>query len=94
MDENAQASKEPLSVYTVVMVLMDQIAELGWIKLGLHPDPVTGEVKADLEEAKVAIDLAAHLASVMESRLDDADRRQLQGLVRDLRLNYVNKVNG
>ena len=44
-----------------------------------------------MAEAKVAIDLVAHLAQVLESQLDEDDRRRIHGLVRDLRINYVQK---
>jgi hypothetical protein len=43
----------------------------------------------------LAIDAAAALAGVIEPQLeDDADRRRVQNLVRDLRVNYVQKAEG
>ena len=44
-----------------------------------------------MEEAKVAIDLTSHLASFVQPRLDEEDKRQLHNLIRDLRINYVEK---
>ena len=53
---------------------------------------MTGKVVQNIAEAKVAIDLTAHLAGLIESELDADDRRRIQGMVRDLRINYVQKA--
>ncbi len=82
---------EPLSVYAMVTMMVDQLATVAWQKMGLQPDLLTGKIHKDLDEAKVAIDLTTHLASFVEPRLDDEDRRRMHNLVRDLRLNYVEK---
>lgn len=84
----------PLSVYDVLMVMVDQFAGIAWQKLGLQPDPFTGKVEADLVEAKVAIDVTSHLASFIQPRLDGEDQRQMHNLIRDLRINYVEKSKG
>ncbi|RYG47844.1 DUF1844 domain-containing protein, partial [bacterium] len=55
------------------------------------PDIISGQVEENLGEAKIAIDLTAHLASVLEPQLDEEDRRRVQGIVRDLRVNFVNR---
>lgn len=91
--ENSEAPNPPeaLDIYTVIMVMVDQWVQISWAKLGLQPDPVSGKLAKDLPRAKESIDLVAHLASMIEPRLDEADRRRIQGLVRDLRLNYVEK---
>ena len=81
----------PLSVYDVLVVMTDQLAAIAWQKLGLQPDPLSGQVQKNLEEAKVAIDLTSHLASFVQPRLDEDDKRQLHNLIRDLRINYVEK---
>lgn len=81
----------PLSVYDVLVVMTDQLAALAWQKLGLQPDPLTGHVHKNLEEAKVAIDLTSHLASFVQPKLDEEDQRQMHNLIRDLRINYVEK---
>ena len=86
------ADSESLSVFDAVAAAADQFGAIAWQKLGLHPDMVTGKISPDLAQAKVAIDLVAHLGQVMDPQLDDDDRRQMQRLVRDLRLNYVEKL--
>lgn len=90
--QNLEAPRGPLSVYDVLVVMTDQLAAIAWQKLGLQPDPLTGTVHKNLEEAKVAIDLTSHLASFVQPRLDDEDQRQMHNLIRDLRINYVEKA--
>lgn len=76
----------------MIMFMTDQMAALAWQKLGLQPDMVTGQIVKDLEQAKVAIDLTSHLASFIEPRLDEESKRRIHNLVRDLRINYVEKA--
>ena len=90
-DTSQSSPPGPLSVYDVLVVMTDQLAAIAWQKLGLQPDPLSGQVQKNLEEAKVAIDLTSHLASFVQPRLDEDDQRQLHNLIRDLRINYVEK---
>lgn len=87
-------TKNPPSVYEIVSIFLEQMVQVSWQKLGLQSDPYSGKIEANLPEAKVAIDLVAHMASVVEGQLDDADRRQIHNLIRDLRVNYVQRNNG
>jgi hypothetical protein len=88
-----QEAKAPVDVFEFLTVLIDQTAALAWQKMGLQPDFVTGEMAKDLEQARVAVDATAALAALVEPRLDDEDRRRMQNLVRDLRINYVEKTS-
>lgn len=87
----AQNEKEAPTVYDHIAMFLEQMASVSWQKLGLQPDIITGKLEQNLAEAKVAIDLTAHLASLVESQLDEDDRRRVQGLVRDLKVNYVQR---
>jgi len=82
----------PEDVYAVIMTMVDRMSAVAWSKLGLQPDFMTGKIEKDLGQAKVAIDVTTHLASMIEGQLDDEDKRQIHTLVRDLRLNYVEKM--
>ena len=90
-DEN-KASSEPLSIYAVLAAFVDQLAMVAWQKLGLQPDMITGAIHKDIAEAKVAIDVATHLASFVEPKLDEEDKRTMHNLIRDLRINYVEQT--
>lgn len=83
--------KTPPSVYDILMFMVEQMAAVSWQKLGLQPDMVTGQLEQNLTEARVAIDVTAYMAGQLESRLDDDDKRRIHGLVRDLRINFVQK---
>lgn len=88
------SEQKPLSVNDVVAFSIEQFAEVAWQKLGLHPDPITGSIEMNLAEAKTAIDVVGFLAEKLESQLDDDDKRRVQGLVADLRINFVQKSGG
>lgn len=90
---NGAQTNESLDVFQVIAVMVDQMAAIAWQKLGLQPDPFSGKLEKDTEQARVAIDIVASLAEQLEPKLDEADRRQVQNLVRDLRVNFVQKSN-
>jgi hypothetical protein len=83
--------KVPPTVYEHLAMMLDQIATVSWQKLGLQPDIMTGKTEQRLAEAKIAIDMTAHIVDVIEAELDESDRRTVQNLVTSLRLNYVQK---
>ncbi|HWA84327.1 MAG TPA: DUF1844 domain-containing protein [Fimbriimonadaceae bacterium] len=82
----------PIDVYTVITVVVDQMAAIAWQKLGLQPDWGSGKIEKDLEQAKVAIDITTQLSTYIEPKLSDEDRNRIHSLIRDLRLNYVQKA--
>lgn len=90
--QSGQAERNPISVVEMLSVMLEQVASVSWSKLGLQPDFVTGKLEAaNLDEAKLAIDVADFLATRLQEHLDEEDRRQLQNMVRDLKLNFVAK---
>ena len=80
-----------LDVYESAAQMLDAWTSIAWSKMGLMPDIMSGTTEADLAQAKVAINVAAFLAQTVEAHLDEEDRRRVQGIVRDLKLNYVQK---
>lgn len=94
MPENpsGETEKQPLNVFGVLAVTVEQMASIAWQKMGLQPDFITGTIEKDMAQCKVAVDATAALAALLEPSLDETDRRQLQNLVRDLRMNYVEKA--
>ncbi len=90
-DQNSNLPASAPSVYDHVAAIIQQMAHVAWQKLGLQPDTMTGKLEPNLEEARVAIDVITKLGAVLEPQLDDEDRRQLHGVIRDLRINFVQK---
>jgi len=80
-----------LDVFDHAAQSLDVWAAIAWSKLGLSPDLMNGTISQDLAQAKTAIDIAASLAGIIENRLEPDDRRKVQGLVRDLQINFVQK---
>ena len=78
-----------LNVRDRLLMCIDILNQGAWISLGLISDPSTGQIEADLAQAKAAIDSVAFLAERVDSELDDQTRRELRNLVRDLQLNFV-----
>lgn len=83
----------PIDVHVVLADVIQTFAELAWAKMGLHRDPMTGQVEKDLSQAKVAIDAATQCVQILEPKLDDEDRRRLNNLLRDLRINYLQRTS-
>jgi hypothetical protein len=89
-----QPNAEPIPVGHVLAMMIDQVSDLGWQRMGLRADMMTGKIEKDLDQAKLAIDACSQLADLLIPHLDDEDKRQMQNLVRDLRVNYVEKSQG
>ena len=81
-----------MSIYDILAILIEQVASVSWQKLGLQHDAITGKLETNYAEAKVAIDVTARLVQHLESQLDEEDRRRLNSMLRDLRVNYVQKA--
>lgn len=85
---------EPINVYEMIWMMLTNFAEIAWVKMGLRPDPLTSEIGVDLPQAKAAVDAITALAAIVEPELEGAEKRDLQNLVRDLRVNYVQRSQG
>lgn len=91
-EANNDQKAVPISVYGAIAQTIEFIAALAWQKMGLQPDLVTGKIEPDMAQAKVAVDTVASLAEILEPHLDDeSDKVSVKNLVRDLRINYVEK---
>jgi len=85
------AAPEVLNVYDVLAIMLEQMASIAWQKMGLQPDPISGKLAPDIAQAKVAVDAVGALSQPLMAALDDEDRRRIQNLVSDLRVNFVQK---
>ncbi len=59
------------------------------VHLGKMPNPVSGATGVDLANAKYSIDLLAILQEKTKGNLSPEEEEQLTGILRDLRLTYV-----
>lgn len=82
-----------LTMQVRLLMCIDILQQGAWIALGLIADPTTGEIQAELEQAKMAIDGVKFLAEKVERQLDDTTRRDLKNLVNDLQVNFVQQMS-
>ncbi len=81
---------EPLpDARILVSTCLSLLAAKAWQAMGLVPDPATKQDVRKLEDAQIAIDAAAALAEVIRPRVADAERREIEALITNLRLNFV-----
>ncbi|MCS6829942.1 MAG: DUF1844 domain-containing protein [Armatimonadota bacterium] len=87
-----QTPQQPVDVITVALWMIEEMQAQAWIKMGLWKDPVSGELRTDLPQAKIAIDCVAALTEVLKAHLTETQRRDLERLLTDLRLNFVQRT--
>ena len=83
---------EEARVVTLQDLVRFFIAELharAWVHMGLVVDPVTKQLGKDLPQAQLAIDCVASLIERLTPFLEHAERDHLEGMLADLRINYV-----
>ena len=66
-------------------------AEQAWIHMGVRMDPSKQKAEQNLPLAKVAVDTVAFLVEQLEPDLTPEEKRELDQLVANLRINYVQR---
>ncbi len=84
-----EASEELVDTTSLLRWCVSLLAANAWQGMGLVPNPATQKVERNLDDARLAIDAVAALADQLRPRLPDAERRQLETLLTDLRLNFM-----
>lgn len=73
--------------------LVPYLAEMfrfqAWISLGKIANPMSQKVERNLDAAREAIDLLSELETKTQGNLSDDESTMLQGVLTDLRLNFV-----
>ena len=83
------AGLPPVDVYALLKSFIGLLGAHTWQWLGLVKNPVTGNIEKDLTQAKIAIDSISLMMGQLGDKLDASEQRELQGLLSDLRMNYV-----
>jgi hypothetical protein len=78
-----------LDVYSLLGLFLGILAEKAWQTLGLRTKTGTDKVETDFDQARLAIDTVSFFAEKLQLRLPEDEKRRLEGLVADLKLNYV-----
>ena len=87
--ETARAGGDPLDDPASFLSLIMSLASNAASSLGMMPHPVTGETGVDLKTAKHWIDVLGMLEKKTEGNLDDQEAQVIEGLLADLRMQFV-----
>lgn len=81
--------QSPPDAMALVGTFLSMLAAKAWEAMGLVPNPATKQVERKLDEAQLAIDAAAALADLIRPRVGERERREIESLITNLRLNFV-----
>jgi Domain of unknown function (DUF1844) len=87
--EAAHSGRDPLDDPASFLSLIMSLASNAAASLGMMPHPVTGETGVDLKTAKHWIDVLGMLEQKTRGNLDPQEDQVLEGLLADLRMQYV-----
>ena len=88
-EQAAPAGRDPLDDPASFISLIMSLASNAAASLGMMPHPVTGETGVDLKTAKHWIDVLGMLEKKTTGNLDPQEDQMLEGLLADLRMQYV-----
>ena len=74
---------------SLIATCISLLANKAWQAMGLVANPATKTIERQFDEAQLAIDAAAALADLLRPRVGDRERRELETLVANLRINFV-----
>jgi hypothetical protein len=88
-EEDLADARDPASFVSFVMSIASNAASA----LGMMEHPVTHQRDVDIELGKHWIDVLGMMQKKTEGNLTPQERRMLEGLLADLRMQYVSLVN-
>jgi len=94
-DEKQQLKHEAessLKFKNTVVFILRTLSEQTWIHLGLIPNPISGLTVKNLPEARKAIDLFEVIAKHTDGEFEEPLKREIAGLLTNLKLNYANQL--
>ncbi|MDQ7819206.1 MAG: DUF1844 domain-containing protein [Armatimonadota bacterium] len=87
--ETAQTPEQPATLVDLLRWFVGVLAGSAWQYLGLVPNPNTKKIEQNFDDARLAIDTMSAVLDLLRPRLDDRQRREMDALLADLRLNFV-----
>lgn len=79
----------PATVDDAAQAAIGHFTRLAWENMGLVPGVRSKEIREDLAEARRAVDAVDFLARMLEGRLTGVQKRELDNIVSDLKINVV-----
>ncbi|MBI3292188.1 MAG: DUF1844 domain-containing protein [Elusimicrobia bacterium] len=83
-------TEEAADPYFVTLVLSLSSSAMAY--LGKVPNPATGKIERDLEQARFSIELLSMLENKTQGRLTDKEHRLLSNVLADLKLNFADEA--
>ena len=90
-NENQKLYPHQLTLVTLFTWFIGILNGKAWEYLGLMMNPETKEVNQDFEKAKISIDSIEFLFKQIKGELGTEDKIQLENLLANLQMNYVEK---
>ena len=75
------------------MQLLSIFYSSAMVALGKLKNPATDQIERNIEQAKLSIDILDLIKEKTKNNLTDSQKRTLEGLLTDLRLNYIDESN-
>ncbi|AEH51917.1 DUF1844 domain-containing protein [Pseudothermotoga thermarum] len=91
MQENEEKLPK-LSMEDLILLFFNTISARCWARLGLTRDEY-GEMYQDLKQARLGIDVLDAVARVLKDNVDAEIYKEIEGIIGNLKLNYVNQYN-
>jgi hypothetical protein len=76
----------------MVLTMMNQVASMGYLKMGL-PESVNLKYR-DLDQARLAIDILEAMVKGAEGKIAEEGLRPFRGVLANLQLNFVQLKRG
>lgn len=88
-EETRVGSAVPANAVDLMHWCISALAAGAWQEMGLVPNPATNKIERNLDNARLAIDATAALIDLLKPQLDPRAQRELDTLLANLRLNFV-----
>ena len=81
-----------VDTYGVLRLCLGMLVEQAWVQLGVQLAPGAKDTRADLRQAKLAIDTVAYLKDALGDNLRADEKREVEQILATLRLNFVQRT--
>lgn len=88
--DSSQTQVPEVSFSSLVLTLSTS----AWVAMGKVADPLTGEVKKDMNGARYTIDLLVMLREKTRGNLSEEEQKFLNAVIGELQANYAETVFG
>jgi hypothetical protein len=83
---------EEQSINPQFVSLVMMLASACWQQLGKVPNPVTGKIEKEIDNAQITIELLSMLRDKTKGNLSTDEERLLANTISDLQLNYADEA--